>query len=783
MSLLQKSAEAAPAENLKPASDEPSMNAEERLEKLNALGLALAEKRKLAIEARAQSGIEEQWTQDQEFFEGIDDANRNERSNDSATKPPGQAAPKKAEVTTGSTIFPNITAPYCEAAAARIADMLLPSDDKNFEIRPTPIPDLVSLSEGKVPRTLLQDAARQFPGQPDMAKQKIAEATQKALEVIELANDRAKKAQSRIEDWLVEAQWHAEVRKVIEDSARIGSGVLKGPVPVKRKSVGLDEQSVLTIKEKIVPGSKKISCWDLFPDLPGCGDNIHNGSFTFERDRFTQKQLLDLKGLPGYIPEAIDACLKEGPLNPTSDPKNPTAMTGSDKSRFEVWFFHGFLNREELMAAGCKCEGDGPVNLPAIITMVNNRVVKAALNPLDTGDFPYDVMPWRKKAGMPWGDGVARQIRTPQRIVTAALRTMMVNAGRAAGPIVVWDQGKLVPADGKNEITPWKLLYVGEDASIDDVRKAITHIEFPIYQAELERIIQIGLKLAEDVTGLPLILQGQQGKAPDTVGGMQLLNDNASSVLRRLARTFDDCITEPHIRRYYVWVLQYGEAEEKGDFQIDARGSSALVERSIQNQELANIVQAALNPAFGIDPKKAMREYLKSRKLDPKAFEFDDEEWKQIVENMKKGPSDPRLAVAQLRAQLEERLKQMDQQFEAQENAKDRQLDAVLAEFNGKVEAMRMSGDRANVVAEIKAALADTVMKLRQQKEFYIADAAMDMRNKQAEHQERNVDRMVAHTDKSAQREHDMRKHTTPQAANPPMEPNGQAPKGKAFAH
>ena len=41
--------------------------------------------------------------------------------------------------------------------------------------------------------------------------------------------------------------------------------------------------------------------------------------------------------------------------------------------------------------------------------------------------------------------------------------------------------------------------------------------------------------MAEDITGLPLIMQGS-GSAPDTVGGMQMVNNNASTVLRRIAR-------------------------------------------------------------------------------------------------------------------------------------------------------------------------------------------------------------------------------------------------------
>ena len=36
---------------------------------------------------------------------------------------------------------------------------------------------------------------------------------------------------------------------------------------------------------------------------------------------------------------------------------------------------------------------------------------------------------------------------------------------------------------------------------------------------------------------------------------MTMLMNNASVVLRRIARTFDDNITTPHIRRYYDWLM------------------------------------------------------------------------------------------------------------------------------------------------------------------------------------------------------------------------------------
>lgn len=45
---------------------------------MDALGSMIAEKRKDAMEARANSGIEEEWDRAEEFYQGIDDANRHE---------------------------------------------------------------------------------------------------------------------------------------------------------------------------------------------------------------------------------------------------------------------------------------------------------------------------------------------------------------------------------------------------------------------------------------------------------------------------------------------------------------------------------------------------------------------------------------------------------------------------------------------------------------------------------------------------------------------------------
>jgi len=201
---------------------------DERARRLDAMGVALSQKRADAIQAREASGIESQWLEDEEFYQGIDDANRNEHSSAWRTKPPGQIAPQ-APNTTRSTVFPNITRPYCDAAAARIADMLLPTDDRSWSLQPTPIPELIAISEGDVPA----DIQQQMAAVPGIDQAKIDEMTAavvaQAQKLVDDAKEKADKAEKRIEDWNVEGQWHAEIRKVIEDASRCGSGVLKGP--------------------------------------------------------------------------------------------------------------------------------------------------------------------------------------------------------------------------------------------------------------------------------------------------------------------------------------------------------------------------------------------------------------------------------------------------------------------------------------------------------------------------------------------------------------------------
>lgn len=574
----------------------------------------LLSKRSEAISGRASSGIEEEWTEDEEHYQGIDDANRAYQSANQLFRSRKAALIGSAPSSNGpsrSVVFLNITRPYTDAASARVADMLLPTDDRAWEIKPTPLPRL-STSQ----LTMLA----QSMGMSDPAEaQAQIEANQAQ------AKQAASKMQQAIEDPLVESNWHGEVRQVIEDAARIGSGVLKGPFPIQRadRAVSRDPITGMTSVvrvDSIKPGSKRIDPWNFFPD-PACGENLRHGSYTWEREYIGKRQIKAMLADESYDRAELLAALREGPARTR---QGTEAVYRASDDEFEMWIFYGHCARDHLLQIGVELEEGDEDRTPTMAVMINDRLVKTVESPIESGEFPYDILAWQRRPGMPWGMGISRQIRTVQRMLNGATRAMMDNSGLSAAPQIVIGNG-ITPEDGTWGLRPGKVWRANADADAPDVRAAFSAFVVPSVQAELMNIINFCLKMAEDTTGMPAMLQGIRGDAPNTLGGMQMQNNNATSVLRRLAKRFDDYVTRPHIQRYFDWMMTYSDDEAiKGDFEIEVRASSALVERDAQQQFLLQMVGLARDPAYEIDPAKLFAELCKGQRLDPKNFQLDE---------------------------------------------------------------------------------------------------------------------------------------------------------------
>lgn len=708
---------------------EESMRAErQRKEDYDRLCTTLKVFREAAVKGKAESGIEEIWIEDQEYYDGIDDANRPH----SGSKPSTMTGvvirgrDEKQDMHR-SKVFLEKTRPYVDAAAARIADMLLPTDDRNWVIEPTPVPDLIEQLKDETP---LQDQN----GQPIMAETPDGQPIQatvkdQAERIMGDAKKACEKAQTRIDDWLTESMYLDECRLVIDDACRIGVGILKGPIPKKQRKKAVMqalEGIGIIIQESIVPYSCRVDPWNFYPD-PDCGEDIQRGKYCFEKDDISGRMLGDLKGVPGYLEDVIDKILEEGPDGHKEENTNrPSSRNRTDAELYQIWYFYGYLSAEDLDLFGEE-HGEGQ-QFPVVATMVNDKIIKAALSPLDSGEFPYDIFTYQRRPGHWAGKGVARQMRTAQRGANSSARALMDNMGESARPHRVINRNAMDPGPDR-----WTW-YAKDGEDVPDVRQAMYFFDYPSKQLELMNIVQFWAKDAEDATGLPMLLQGQLGKAPDTVGGMEMLANNASSVLRRIAKNYDVRITERHIGRYYEWLLIHGpDDSEKGDFTVKARGSSALIERDSQAQLLMQLVAISKDPAYELSPAKIAAKILKSQRLDVDDIKMDDAEKQQVQQMMQaqqpQQPQDMSLQIAQLNAQARSQDKQMELQaksqmeqmrldFEAQQAELDRQNKLAIAVIDERLQSTQLTVDERNTLAKIKAELAQTSAKLRVQKEL-----------------------------------------------------------------
>jgi hypothetical protein len=764
------------------------------LDRLAAIGFVIARKRDEAKEARSASSIERVWEECEEAYIGIDPANRHEHGSSHWAKPvspegPVASARSPAGSEHRSTAFVRLTARYVDAGAAKLGEILLPLDEKAFSFTETPLPELVEARNdtsqvvhdgmGNVPLTrpaqpgdavpaaqppgaLPPEAASAAPPQVPLTVKDLAE------ENIKLAREKAKRAETRIYDWMVECQYPAEVRKVIFDAARIGVGVLKGPYARPSRDMAANAAGdgiEIEIRESVKPAARWVDPWNIFPD-PACGESIQNGDYCFERDYLSERQLRELKKTPGYIGAEIDRVIEEGPdkiklAAPDERAGKLAGATGLNKGRYEVWYYYGTLSRDDH---ACLCQAAGKplsrddvpaerAQVYAIVTLVNDCVIRASLNPLDSGALPYHSVPWQRRAGHWAGIGVAEQIVTPQKIVNAATRAMLNNAGKSAGTQIVVDRDSIVPADGSWTITPDKVWYKSGETTLN-VSQAFAALPIPNVTAPLMEIVQYGLRLAEESTSIPLITQGQSGPTtPETYGAAQLQNNNANQLLRSIGYAFDDFITEPVVRQFYEWLLLDPEvpADEKGDFKINAHGSAALVERAIQDQSIVQMGTMVANPLYGGDPKKWFREFLKSKRFDPRAFTYSEEEQARLDQQPPPKPpqvqaaelaTQARIEVAKIGAQTAEKRLTLDEQ--------DVKTGATIAlhelQMRRELAMMDYAARHQITLEQVKAQLARTAMTLDTQKQL------------------------------SAQRNGGGR-----QVATPAAEPEGRAANGRAF--
>lgn len=700
------------------------------LHKIESFAETILKKRDEAVAGRAASGVERRWREDEEAFDGLDETNKSSRMIDYAT---GESYRKSTDGPARSSVVVNIIRGKCEVAEGRFSDIQLPVDDRNWGLKVTPVPELVNAMASDQPAL---DQAGQEIEKPDKTKVTFSDVAKKEIEE---AKGKMRLMETEIEDQLNECSFNGENRKGVKDSVRLGTCVMKGPNVVKQlkktwlpQTDGDQTVHVLEVSESMKPASKRVDPWKVYPD-PNCGDDIKKAAYVWESDSILPRELRSLIGVDGYLTDQIFKVMEEDPKRTqiVENRHNQKAIqqnTVAQGAPYEIWEYHGDVNKEDLEALECDCEEFKGTSLSACVVFVNDRPIKAQLNVIDTGDLPYDFFQWTSVSGSVWGIGIPRMMIWQQRIITSAWRAMMDNAGDSSGVNVIIGPG-ITPSDGIWELTGKKLWE--SDGEIDDVSKAFMQFQVQNNQVDLQNIIELALKFIDMETSLPMLFQGEKAEMPETLGATNVMVDSNNVSLRSRVKMWDDQITRPHITRYYHWNMQYNDkAELKGDYNVDARGTSVLLAKDQQVQSLAEVLELRDDPKVEdiIDWEKAIKQLFSARRLD--VVLTDDE----IAKNRKnreeaEPPVDPRIQgnidVATIRAESEMQKLEKQRELELEklerqsvEDEKRIQHEIGMKRLDQNMKMMELSSATGMSLENIKKELAINAAKLNLQEKL-----------------------------------------------------------------
>lgn len=700
-----------------PDDRDPEREAQERQERLLAgVKSIIAELDREAQKRVSQrQPIEERWLEDLEQYHGEYSASAK-----------NHFAEQKANRVEGSMVFANMTRVKTNQMSAKLWDLLFPTDDRNWDIARTPVPELDASAQkaadraaaAKVEAKAAQKAADEAEGDPAMVAEAQAITEQantlsaemdKTAAVIDEATRRAEAMRAEIEDQLGECRWSSEARDVIESGVQIGAGIVEGPATGGRgRARWVMGPDGFSPKHSGKPEARSVDPWSFFPDLESA--RLEDGEGVFIRHMMNPKQVRRLASRPGFDSEAVIRLLKAKATKgePSYMPRLRAIRSEISTvvtNKFHVWQYTGPLDMEQMKLLA-EASGDDKMiqvleekgelfEAQAVVWFCQGEVLKFALHPLDSGAVMYSIYALEKDPASPFGFGMPRIMRDEQAMLSACWRMMMDNGALGTGSQVVVDKEAIEPADGRWAITPRKVWYL--KSQMAKGMNPFQSFSIDMNLEELGAMLGFILRLIDEVSGLPTVMNADQGASPvKTAAGTVLLMNSQSVPLKRFVKNFDDDVTEPLIIRFYDWNMQFSEKQSiKGDYNIIARGSSALLMREMEAQNLLGIAMTlGAHPIYGPMLKHAplLRRVLRAHMLPESEIALTDAE---ISEATAAAPDDPQTEAKRIEAEYRNR--ELEVRVQVSNMEADSRLKVAQMNYNS---ALAQAAARLNMTVE-----------------------------------------------------------------------------------
>lgn len=599
-----------------------------------------------------------------------------------------------------SQAYPKLTRVKVIGMVSRLMDLLFPRSVRNFELHPTPFPNLSQ-----------EDLQKLLDSMPQEVEQ-TSEIIEKAI--FELAKRRCERMSKTVDDQLADngLDYVTLARKVIFNAVQYGFGVLKGPL-VRQSEKRIWKRNPVTARFEastqtiLAPYYEVVSPWAFYPDLKAKSRNSMDGAF--ERHIMAKHEARQLAERSDFLGDKLKGFLKDRPdgnyveqgyeseMRGEKHTITSNVQVGSGKYEFVEWW--GNVAVSDLQAAGVEVPSTSVDVVMANVWLLGKDIVKVALSPYPANVKVHHIFVYEEDENSVLGTGLPEVVRESQLAAAAGARMLIDNAALSCGLMLEVNTEVLAPGQDTT-IRGYKVFEregTGQEAGIPAVRD----IRIDSHTPELISIIDLFQRMMDAEALLPPSLMGDVSNTSSepyrTSRNTSQLLGAAALPVRDVVRNFDQ-FTESVMSSLYYWNMEFNDdADIKGDFVVRAVGSTSLVAKEVRSYAIDNLMQTATDDERSwIKTRNLLVERLNVRDLVPEDILKSEEEYQQdIQEQQGKQQAVEQLQMAKVRAEIKEILTRAMSNVASAEAAEVGSQVSVYGQLLSTIEAMTNGGQQS----------------------------------------------------------------------------------------
>lgn len=535
-----------------------------------------------------------------------------------------------------SKVYPKDTHTKIVGWVAKMMEMMFPAQDKNWELEPTPFPNIAKEDLQNIIDTLTQQqimAAQQSQTEPQPVTSEMIEKSVK-----EFARQRAARMTMECADQLADASTdYPELCKRVGRGGGIyGFGVAEGPqVKTQKERVWEPDgigNFVAVEKDISRPYYTVVKSWDVYPDLSAQSWGAQEGLFT--RRAISKHELRELAKDSYFYGSVILEFLKENPsgnykarnfeaeLNQIKQTDQTTSTTMS--RQYEVIRWYGFISADELKEVGVKVpESASGKDILSDIWMIGDTIIKADTAPFGDGiaDMFHAFIPEEDEDSPLTGTAKVEILRDSQLKLCAIDRATMDNMADSASSIkeINDDLIDYAKAPVYAKVSGGMTIHrKGDDETAN--YPAIRIYDVPNHTDSFLALRDNFVRVFDAESHLQSWTMGDTqplGEAFRTSNNMSMMKSGGDMVTKDDVRSFDRFV-KSLIGSLVRWNNELNpKTDIKGDIQVIAKGTKSLVAKEVRGAALDQLV-TTLSPRdlVRIDSGKLLEDRFKSRDLD-----------------------------------------------------------------------------------------------------------------------------------------------------------------------